>query len=1089
MKILIFISCMISFLALSARVEAQNSGAAVLNVSGVVTDEEQQPMAGVTVAIKRGGKPAGGSVTNLDGRYAISVYPSDSLAFSFIGYTTQTHEAGNRQFLDVQMLPVSMRLDEVVVTGYQTISKERATGSFAKITSETLDRKRLSNLSTLLEGQVAGFTGGLVRGTTSMYGSTNPLYVIDGFPVENARYDAYYDNTVESLPELNMEDIESITVLKDAAATSIYGARAANGVVVLITKKAAKGKVQVSFSSTLAFSPYSYYKDNLTDAADMIGIEKEWAANNFSLQDADYAQDYAQNMLDNNVYQTQGIRTILNHHAGHLSQTEMEQQLNALAARGYSYYNDMEKYAKRNPFQQQYNLSLGKTSDSNMFKASVTYKGNQEENRYSNNRSIGINLTNSLSVNKWLKLDIGTYNYYQNKREQSFNVLSPDYKYTPYDVLKNPDGSPYTSAASERLALYELQDIDDYGLYGMDITPLDELGRNLGATKTFQNRTYGRLNITFADWLNFSSMFQYEYGSDRYSKLSDKNSYAVRSRVNNMASFDYDTYETIFNLPYGNIYNTVDFYSSAYTARQQLDFNKTFGEKHQVTALLGHEVRENKQEFANNTLYNYDPDILSYTLIDAAKLASYEVFPLWGGSLGASDVARRQETTNRFVSLYGNAAYTYNDQYVVTGSLRWDRSNLWGTASKYQNKPIWSTGVAWNMEKETFMTAPWINRLKLRASYGIGGNIAKNKAPYMVAYYSTNPNVGGMEGGITSRPNPKLSWEKTITTNIGIDFALFNDRLGGTIEYYNKYGKDLLASTMGVPTEGWGYSTYQINNGEMQNRGGEITLFGDVIRSKDFTWGASLIYGYNKNKVTYVNVEAPVYFLQLDYPDAYPRIGNPYNAIYAYRWAGLSATGLPQVYDEKGEVVSSEPTELASIVYAGTSAPIHSGSFGSNFRYKNFDLSFMFIYEAGHRMRNTFLPALGSSYSYAANSELTNIAAVNKSIANRWRNPGDEAHTDVPRIVFGEDPDYSSTLHTIYANADINVIDAAHLRLSNISLSYNVPASICRKALLSGARLQFNIENLVTFAKSEEAKYLLGGYNNPTFVCGLHLNF
>jgi TonB-linked SusC/RagA family outer membrane protein len=1082
--------CVILFFSLlkTNGIEAQNMVRSELTVSGIVIDAEQlEPMPGVSVSIKRNGKITGGSITDLNGRYSLEVNASDSLVFSFIGYVTQTFRVGARQVLDVRLSSVPVKLDEVVVTGYQTLSKERATGSFAKVTSETLDRKRLTNLNTLLEGQVAGFTDGQIRGVTSMNGSTTPLYVIDGFPIENVRYNASTatGGVLEGLPELNMEDIESITVLKDAAATSIYGARAANGVVVIITKKAAKGKMQVSFSSTLAFTPYSYYKDNLTDAADIIDIEREWAANNKNLQGATPAT-YAQNMLDNNVYQTQGIRAILNYHAGNLSQSDMEQKLNALVAQGYRYYEDMEKYAKRNPFQQQYNLSLGKTSDSNMFKASVTYKDNQDANLYSGDRSMGINLTNSLSVTKWLKLDIGAYNYYQDKDAQSFNVSSPGYKYLPYDVLKNADGSNYTSPASERLTNANYALIDSYGLYSMDITPLDELEMNVAKTKTFQNRTYGKLNIKFTDWLDFSSMFQYEYGSERYSKLSDKNSYAVRSRVNYLATRSNNA--TVFNLPYGNIYNTVDFYSKAYTARQQLNFNKTFGGKHQVTALLGHEVRENKNEFANNTLYNYDPELLSYTLIDAATLAK-GVGAFWGGYFYAYDAALRSEKTNRFVSFYGNAAYSYDDKYLLTGSLRWDRSNLWGTASKYQNKPIWSTGVGWNMDKEAFMTVPWINRLKLRASYGIGGNVAKDKAPYMVAYYSTNPNVGGLQGTVSSRPNPELSWEKTTTTNIGIDFALFNDRLSGTLEYYNKYGKDLLASTQGVPTEGWGYSTYQINNGEMRNRGVEITLFGDIIRSNDFTWGASLVYGRNKNEVTYVNVEAPVYYLQLDYPQAFPRIGNPYWSIYAYQWAGLSADGLPQVYNEKGETVSTQPTDLASIVYAGTSVPVHSGSFGSNFRYKNFDLSFMFVFEASHRMRNTFLPALNSAYSSAARAYQTDIAAVNKNIVNRWRNPGDEAHTNIPRIVFAESPNFSSELYTMYANADINVIDASHLRLSNISLAYHVPAGICRKVFLSNARLQFNIENPVTFAKSEEAKYLLGGYNNPTFVCGLHLNF
>ncbi len=302
-----------------------------------------------------------------------------------------------------------------------------------------------------------------------------------------------------------------------------------------------------------------------------------------------------------------------------MTESELQQKLNNLAAQGYSYYNDVEKYAKRNPFYQQYNLSIGKTTDNNMFKASITYRDNKQENRYTGDQSVGINITNNLEITKWLKLDLGTFNYYQDQDTQSYDALSPGYKYMPYDVLKNSDGSNYTSLASSRLTKDNYALIDSYGLYNMDITPLDELGRNIVKNKSFQNRTYGKLGIEFTEWLNFSSMFQYEYGSDRYSKLSDKNSYAVRSRINNMASRKDNA--TVFNLPYGNIYNTVNFYSKAYTSRQQLNFNKTFAGKHQVTALLGNEVRENKYEFSNNTLFNYDPDILSYTLIDAATLA------------------------------------------------------------------------------------------------------------------------------------------------------------------------------------------------------------------------------------------------------------------------------------------------------------------------------------------------------------------------------------------------------------------------------------------------------------------------------------
>lgn len=1087
-RMLNYLGIVFFFLAVGLHTaEAQNVGRASISIQGSVSDTDGNLIPGVFVSLKNGNKVLGGTATDNNGKYSIAAQTeSDSIIFSFIGYSSQGYIIGKKRVFNIIMSDATTNLDEVVVTGYQTISRERATGSFAKVTSETLNKQRLSNISTLLDGQVAGFTNGLLRGTTSMKGATSPLYVVDGFPIENTRFNAATGSSIEGLPDLNLEDIESITVLKDAAATSIYGARAANGVVVIVTKKASKGKTQVSFSSTFTVSPYSYYKKGLTNSADIIDIEKEWATQNKSLHGAN-SVGYAKQLLLDNTYPTQGISSILNFYAGNTTDAELQSRLNTLSQQGYRYYDDLKKYTKRNPFYQQYNLSVGKTSESNMFKASVTYRNNKQEDRYTEDQSVGINLSNSLDITKWMKLDLGTYNYYQDQTMQTYNATSPGYRYLPYDVLKNADGSNYTSLASSRLTSDKYKEIDKYGLYNMDISPLDEIGSNLGKIKSFQNRTYARLNLKLTDWISVSSMFQYEYGADRYSKLSAKNSYDVRSKINNFATVNNNT--TTFNLPYGNIYNTVNFFSKAYTSRQQIDINKTFNEKHVLTALVGNEIRENKIEYTSSTLYNYDPDILTYTLIDAAKMAGSSFNPIWGGRLNASDVASSSEITNRFVSFYGNAGYTYDEKYMFTGSLRWDRSNLWGTASKYQNKPIWSTGIGWNLEKESFMTLPWVNRLKLRMSYGIGGNVAKDAAPYMVAYYSSNTTVGGTQGAISTRPNPSLSWEKTTTTNIATDFALFNNRLNGTIEYYHKSGKDLLANVMGNPTEGFGYSTYRINNGEMTNKGFELTLSGEIIRTKDFGVSSSFVYGYNKNKVTYVNVEAPVYYLQMDYPQEYPRIGNPYQSIYAYKWAGLSETGLPQVYNEKGEAVSSTPSNLDAIHYVGTTVPIHSGSFSSSFRYKSFDLSFMLIYEAGHKMRNTFLPALNNAYSSSARTYIPTVATVNKKIVNRWVKPGDEAYTNIPRLIFEDDPSYSSDLYSIYAKSDINVISASNIRLSNVSFAYTIPSSLCSKAYLRNARIQLNIENLMTFAKSTEAKYLLGGYNSPNYVLGLHLNF
>lgn len=1054
-----------------------------ISITGIVTDAKGMPLPGVTVLIEGTTK---GTATDFDGKFNIAAKATDVLVFSFLGYVSQSISLEGKTNINVVLKEDVNELDEVLVTGYQTISKERATGAFAKIDSEDFRSQRLNDLSTILEGRIAGFQNGVLRGTTSMNGLTTPLYVIDGFPIENTRYTST-GQLIENLPELNLEDIESVTVLKDAAATSIYGARAANGVVVIVTKKATKGKTNVSFSSNLTVSPYKYYVDNLTDAGQIIDLEREWASGNPQLQATDgTAATYAQSLLTNAVFNSQGMRTLINYYAGNLSEAQANSQLNSLGELGYRYYDDVEQYAKHDPLYQQYNISIGKASENNSFNASVTYKSNSYEDIYSDDESVGINLKNTTQITDWLTIDIGSYTKFLNGTTQSYNTFNPGFTYQPYNSLVDGSGNPFVSTAESRLNGSTLDAISNYGLYNMDIAPLNELGRNLYDDKNFTNRTFAKATINITDWIKYNAMFQYEYSADRGSQLQNEASYAVRSRVNGMASASNG--EAVYNLPYGNIFNETHQYANAYNFRQQLDFNKNFAEKHNVSAILGTEIRHSKLEYKSNTLYNYDPKLLTFTPVNQSGLINASGLIL-GGRMSPRDFSETREIVNRYVSVYGNVAYTYNNKYTATGSLRWDRSNLWGTDSKYQNKPTWSVGGSWNISNENFFNVPWIDMLKLRLSNGIGGNIAKDSAPYMTAFYLASTTVGGTYGYVSSRPNPELSWEKTTTTNIGLDFSMFNNRLGGAIELYNKKGEDLLANTQGVPTEGWGYSTYTINNGKMQNRGVEVTLNGTLVEAGDFSWNATGIFGYNKNEVTYVNVEAPVYFLQLDYPSEFPRIGTPYNSIYGYKWAGLTDTGLPQVYDSEGNALTSQPTDLESIENLGTTVPKYSGSFASTLKYKNFDLSMLFIYQGGHKIRNTQLPMLPNGYNSALRSYITNIGAVNNNIANRWREPGDELTTDVPRAIFEYDSDFSSALYSIYSRAGINVLDASHVRLSNVSLAYNFPKSLISKLDITGARLNFNVENVATFSKSRDAKLMLNGFNAPNFVFGFNINF
>lgn len=1055
-------------------------------VKGRVTDEKGMPLVGAAISDNGSGR---GVNTDFNGEYQIiAVNSQTTLAFSYLGFVRQEIKVDGKSVINVVLKEETQQLGEIVLTtGYQNITAEKATGSFSNLKAKDFKEQRLNSLDKILEGRIVGYQNGQIRGTTTMTGVSAPLYVIDGFPVESTKLTPY-STIEENVPNLNLEDIETITVLKDAAASSIYGARAANGVVVITTKKAKAGKTNISFSSNLTVTPYRNYTSNLTNSADIINIEKGWAAGNPNLQGANGGA-YAQSLLDNAAFTSLGMQALLNGSAGNISQADMNNRLNQLGSQGYKYYDDIAKYAKRDQYFMQHNLSLGKASDNNTFNASLTYKDNQLEDIYSDNKTVGLNLKNSTQINYWLTLDLGTYLNYGSGNTQSYFASGRDanFKYQPYNQLVNADGTSFVSTAASRYDIYTLQSMQDYGLYNMDFAPKDELRNNLIQNKNFLNRTYAKFNVRFSDAFSYDAMFQYEYGSDRGEQVFDKNSYYVRNKVNGMVTIDNNN-QAVYNLPYGDIVQNTDQLTNAYNFRQQLNFNQTFNDKHEVSAIAGMEIRHTKLEFNTNTRYGYDAQTLSFAPINQADLL--QVYgSIFGGYMSQDEFSLEKELLNRYVSVYSTGGYTYDGRYTVSGSIRLDRSNLWGTNSEYQNEPTWSVGGGWNINKESFFNVSWIDALKLRGSYGIGGNIAKDAAPYLTAYYNTNPNVGGAEGTVRSRPNPELSWEKTTTTNIGLDFSFFKNRLGGTLDFYNKKGENLLASSQGIPTEGWGYSTYKINNGEMTNKGVEVSLRGTIVKTPSFSWDAAVLYANNKNNVDYVNVEAPVYYLQFDQAQAFPRVGTNYNSIYGYKWAGLSNAGLPQVLDAAGQPSIYNLGELEAIKDYGSAVPIHSGSFHTSVNYKNFSLSALFIYELGHKVRNTFLPMLTNEYNSGLGGYVTDITAVNNHIAGSWKQPGDEAFTNVPRVVYEYEPEFNSDSYDIYRYADINILDASNIRLSNISLAYEMPSTIIKKVKLDGVRFNLNAENVYTFAKSRDAKYMLGGFQSPSFVLGVNVNF
>ena len=793
-----------------------------VTVHGIVTDADEEPLIGVSV-LQEGTK--NGVATNIDGEYSITVPVGSVLQFSYIG--KKPHKvtvkdwgaAGYNVVLDND----NNMLDEVMVTGYATISKAQSTGAFQKISADALELRRMDNLESMLEGSIVGFVDGKIRGVTTMNAISNPLVVIDGFPVENTSIDRI-GRTTEAMPDLNPEDIESVTVLKDAAAASIYGARAANGVIVITTKKAAEGKPEVSFSSTFTARKYSRYNDNLTNSADVIAIERAWAAQYPELLAGGESAAKVGDDLRLNSHPSLGVSTLIDMYSGAISMSEGNARLDALSALGYRYYDQAKEYGKRNPFHQQYNLRVAQSSERNSFSASATFWKHNNEDINDGDHSLGINITDQMKVTKWLTADVGAYINYGRQDFQNYDLFNPGYSFLPYDGLVAADGSYISAPLQKDQARREV--IEQNGMVREDLVPMSELAYGRSKGKTLDTRAFAKLRIDFTSWLNYSVQFQYETSSNDTEYLQDRNSYNVVSLLNNFVTKD--PYGNLkYNLPEGDIMYKTSMKKRGYNFRQQLNFNRRFADRHNLLVFVGQELRDSRITYSDNTYFGYDPELLSWQPYDQQTLGYYFSSLLGMQNFSLKNYESLREISNRFVSFYGNASYSLDDKYNVTGSLRWDRSNLWGTSSKFQNKPIWSVGASWNMNRENFLReVNWINNLQLRASYGIGGNIGRNTAPYMTAQYY--PGNLGNTGAVLAPPNKDIRWEKTRTINVGVDFDLLRNRLWGSLEYYHKKSTDLLAIINGSPTQGFGYATLTTNNGAIDNSGLELNLSGQI---------------------------------------------------------------------------------------------------------------------------------------------------------------------------------------------------------------------------------------------------------------------
>ena len=1040
---------------------SKSDGKGVLKVKGTVYDEKGNPIPGATVRVNG---TTIGTATNIDGFYTINVpHEKKSLLISFIGYSPVEIEANERIACNVTLNPDSQKIDEVIVTGYQTISKERATGSFAVITPKELEGKLQTNIMDRLEGKIAGLTsykGKLqIRGVSTISGVNTPLYVVDGVPYEG------------DIAAINPSEIVNVTILKDATATSIYGARSANGVIVITTRGGKISPTKVYYNGSIKLSPF-YDTDylNLMTSSEFVDFQQTlFNINPGTKNDGYYLNEVRQLLFD--------------HKDGLISTEDLNKQLDIYRSRDRK-DQALDLFVRTPAIVHQHNLGFSGGSEKHTYALSFNYMQNMPYEKSQKDDRIGFNVKNTFNFYKWFKVDVGLlgsiatddyYNGYTGVSDVTGKGTASYLLY--YDENGNP--LPWYMQKSQA----EIDRLIGLGLLDESSHPTSEMNRRRYESKDSYLNLNMNLNFKIVDGLTFDLRFQKDFKNSYSKQFDSKDSWIVKNMVNNATQIIDN--EIIYNIPTGGQVVERRGDANSYTLRGQLNYNHRWNDKHNFSAIAGAERRAVISSSTGVYKVGYDDNSLSYKVIDEKLLGKTidGTQALGGRFTYSSKEPGFAYNENRYVSFYANASYTYDNKLSFNGSIRIDQSNLFGTDPKYQYRPLWSLGSQYVISEKDL---PWLNRLVLRATYGINGNIPKLSGPYLtVKDGGVNSWTNDFSSFVSFPPNSGLRWEKTGVWNVALDFDMLSSKLNGSIEFYNKKTSDLLYNKTADPTLGW--PNVMVNYGDMYNRGVEITLNSTNIAQKDFTWTSGFNFSYNKNKVIRLensNTDA-IYYIN----NPQIREGGPMNGLYSVRWAGLDENGAPQAYTKDGKVVKSFANlAVDDLVYSGVTTPPYAASLSNSLRYKNINLSFLFTYYGGHVMRGMFGNYLINT-GYSTNQD--------RLTGNFWQKPGDENDpSKAPALKMGA----QANMQNLWKAADKHVQKGDYIKLNEVILEYSLPTSILRRTFIDNVSCSFQVQNVWKWAANDmdlDPEAWIGtsltpsrGIKNPTtYSIGLSLKF
>jgi len=1076
-------------------------------VTGKITNNIGLPIPGVTILIK-GTKT--GTATNFDGNYSITVpNPENVLVFSFLGFETQEIKVGNQSTINLVLNEANEELSEVVVTGYQKISKERATGAYSKPKMTTLkDRSTSMNILQRLDGLVPGLAINnapnnsfgtasegniLIRGLSTINGNQNPLFVVDGVALAD-------------VSSLNPQDVEDITVLKDATAASIWGARAANGVIVITTKRGGFNKnIKVDYDSFINFQgkPDLDYRPVLSSEQFIQTAKELFDPVNFS-----YGSQSSYNIA-NGITKSISVHNqiLYDLNNGFINPSTADAMLNELA--NTNNLSQIEDLLYRNAYINNHTLSVQGGSEKHAFYGSIAYTDIESNSPGEKDDTYKLNLRQDFKIGKHINFRLNTD--LTNRVTGTKRAISADNRFTPYALFQDSSGNNLTMNALQYFSNVQRTDLENKSGINLDYIPLTEINYGFSDSNSLSTRITAGLNVNLFKGLKYEGTYGYYHVNNKSESFDSKDSYGVRSDIVFFTEPGANPGDDpTYHLPTeGGYYRTFDRFVKNWTFRNQLTYEDSFNDGlHKVMALVGYESQEQLFNNRQTFIRGYDLRTQLAPALDYEALQSGIRGTLVTKSLGRSRVSTinepfgESEVLFRFTSIYTNAAYTFKNKYTVSGSFRADESNLFGVDKSAQNRPVWSAGLKWNVGKENFISnVSWIDDLALRGTFGITGNSPTpgGAASFDVLTTRTTNTFAyptGLANEITAAGNRLLTWERTENLNIGLDFGIFNNRLRGSLDYYKNKTQDLLDEILTNTFSG--FARIPGNSGSLENKGFEVSLQSLNI-DKDFSWRTGLTLGYNKNKITSLNSSANT-ITNMQVVLRPPQTGYSAFPIFAYDFVGLNNEGSPEIRLADGSTTSEQgAANFEDLLYMGSYQPKWSGGFTNSFSYKDLTLTANMIYNLGHVM---FIDTPNeTAYSGVPLEGVRNSfihGNVHADFANRWQEPGDETNTNIP----GYTPLSNSLNRDIryYKYGDINVTSASYVKLRDISLSYSLPNAVVQKINASHISFRLMLNNVMLwkdndkgidpeFHDSPDGTRFTTPFNQNSLTFGVHLTF